>query len=104
MKKNELLPTSIRSELPPLGATEEERDPLVRAKFFYPDFSWTWYAIEFDGDDLFFGLVDGFERELGYFRLSELMANRGKFGMEIECDLFFTPCRLSTLLPYRAAA
>jgi hypothetical protein len=81
----------------PLGATEGERDPLVRAKFFYPDFSWTWYAIEFDGSDRFFGLVDGFEKELGYFSLAELLTNRGKLGLEIERDLYFTPCRLSTL-------
>jgi len=104
MKKNALLPMPIRSELPPLGATEGERDPLVRVKFFYPDFSWTWYAIEFDGEDLFFGLVDGFEKELGYFRLSELMATRGKLGCEIERDLYFTPRRLSALLPTRKAA
>ena len=97
MKLNDLLPKSVRSELPPLGATEEQEDAMVRVKFFYPDFSWTWYAIEFDGDDLFFGLVDGFEKELGYFRLSELLQNRGKFGMEIERDYYFTPCRLSTL-------
>ena len=70
-----------------------------QVKFFYPDFSWTWYATEFDGKDLFFGLVDGFERELGYFRLSELMSNRGRYGMEIERDLFFTPVPLSTLYP-----
>ena len=82
-----------------MGATEEEENPLVRVKFFYPDFSWSWYGIEFDGDDLFFGLVDGFERELGYFRLSELMANRGKLGCEIERDRYFTPRPLSELLP-----
>ncbi len=99
MNIQDLLPKSLRSALPPLGATEEERDPLVRAKFFYPDFSWSWYAIEFDGEDRFFGLVDGFERELGYFSLSELLENRGKLGMEIERDLYFTPCKVSTLLP-----
>jgi hypothetical protein len=104
MKKNELLPMSILSELPPLGATEGERDPLVRVKFFYPDLSWTWYAMEFDGEDLFFGLVDGFEKELGYFSLSELLANRGKLGCELERDRFFEPCRLSSLLPRRKAA
>ena len=102
MTKEQLLPSGVRSALPPLGATEEERDPLVTVKYFFPDFSWTWYGIEFDGDDLFFGLVDGFEKELGYFRLSELMANRGKFGMEIERDLYFAPVRLSTLLPAMA--
>ena len=95
MEKDLLLPPSLLERLPPLGATEDEEDPLIRAKFFYPDFSWTWYAIEFDGDDLFFGLVDGFERELGYFRLSELMGNRGKLGMEIERDFHFLPCHLS---------
>ena len=99
MKLNDLLPTSVRRELPPLGATEEEENPLLRVKFFYPDFSWTWYGIEFDGDDLFFGLVDGFERELGYFRLSELLENRGKLGMKIERDLSFTPIPLRKLLP-----
>ena len=62
-----------------------------------PDFSWTWYAIEFDGDDIFFGFVDGFAKELGSFRLSELLENRGTFGLEIERDLHFTPKRLSEL-------
>jgi hypothetical protein len=80
-----------------LGATGEESDPMVQVKFFFPDFSWTWYAIEFDGDDLFYGFVDGFEKELGYFRLSELMENRGKLGLEIERDFWFTPCPLSAL-------
>jgi hypothetical protein len=70
----------------------------VSVKFFYPDFSWTWYPTEFDGDDLFFGLVDGFEKELGYFRLSELLENRGKLGLEIERDMYFKPTRLHTLM------
>ncbi len=97
MKQEQLLPKEVRDSLPPLGATETETDPLCRVKFFYPDFSWTWYAIEFDGEDTFFGLVDGFEKELGSFRLSELTENRGKLGLEIERDLFFTPKRLSEL-------
>jgi len=99
MNKTHLLPKRVRRALPPLGATEEEENPLVVVKFFYPDFSWSWYAIEFDGDDLFFGLVDGFEKELGYFRLSELLANRGKFGMAIERDRYFTPRPLAEFLP-----
>jgi hypothetical protein len=54
-------------------------------------------AIEFDGEDLFFGFVNGDEPELGYFRLSELKANRGKMGFPIERDRNFTPCPLSVL-------
>ena len=95
MKKDLLLTDGVLASLPPIGSTGEEEDPMVQAKFFYPDFSWTWFAIEFDGEDLFYGLVDGFEQELGYFRLSELMANRGKLGCEIERDLVFSPRRLS---------
>lgn len=97
MTRDELLPNAVRETLPPLGAAEGDPDPLCRVKFFSPDFSWTWYAIEFDGEDTFFGLVDGFEKELGYFRLSELTENRGTLGLEIERDLHFTPKRLSEL-------
>ena len=97
MNREQLLPPEVCQGLPPLYATEREADPLCRVKFFYPDFSWTWYAIEFDGDDLFFGLVSGFERELGYFRLSELLENRGKLGLEIERDGSFRPTPLSKL-------
>ncbi len=93
-----LLTKELLKQLPPLYACENEQDPLVRAKFFYPDFSWTWYAIEFDGQDTFFGLVDGFDKELGYFSLKELQSNRGKLGLPIERDVYFEPCRLSTLM------
>ena len=54
-------------------------------------------VIEYDGEDLCFGYVEGFENELGYFTLSELQANRGKLGCSIERDRYFTPCRLSAL-------
>ena len=70
-------------------------DPLVICKFFTPDSNWSWFALEFDGEDLFFGWVVGFEQELGYFRLSELATARGPFGLPIERDIHFSPTRLS---------
>jgi hypothetical protein len=42
--------------------------------------------------------VDGFEKELGYFRLSELVENRGKWGLGIERDLRFAPTPLSRIM------
>jgi len=69
----------------------------VHAKFFTPWTGWTWYAIEFDGDDLCFGLVDGHELELGYFSLSELESIRGPGGLKIERDRNFEPIRLQKL-------
>lgn len=96
-----LLPDDIRQTLPPRYSQEHEKDPLVRVKFFTPWTNWTWYAIEFDGDDLFFGLVDGFELELGYFSLTELESVRGPAGLAIERDLYFTPKPLSHFMKRR---
>lgn len=87
----ELLTDEIRAKLPALYTHENasaENIPVV-VKFFTPDGSWTWYATEFDGTDLFFGLVNGFEAELGYFSLNELRSVRGALGLPIERDLYF---------------
>jgi hypothetical protein len=97
MKINQLLTQKLRERLPALGATASESDPLARAKFFYPDCQWTWYAIEFDGQDLFYGYVDGAFPELGNFSLSELLANRGVFGCTIERDRHFNETPLSVI-------
>lgn len=94
---NKLLPKAVRKALPPLDSTSGEQDPLVVAKFFTPDGGWTWYAIEFDGTDSFYGLVDGLEKELGYFSLSELLEIRGRLGLPVERDRYFKPTRLSAL-------
>jgi len=90
-----LLTKQLRQQLPPLYSQENVEDPMVIGKFFTPDAQWTWYAIEFDGKDLFFGYVVGLVPELGYFSLRELEAVRGPLGLPIERDLWFTPCRLS---------
>ena len=94
-----LLTKAIRRRLPPLYTNEEKGlDALAVVKFFTPDSSWTWYASEFDGDDLFFGLAVGFEAELGYFRLSELESVRGTLGLPVERDRYFEPTPLRVLL------
>ncbi|MHB8573834.1 MAG: DUF2958 domain-containing protein [Dehalococcoidia bacterium] len=92
-----LLPAEIARAAPCIGATSEQIDPMVWAKFFYPDFGWTWFVIETDGEDECFGLVDGHDRELGYFSLRELERVWGPLGRAVERDLYFVPCRLSEL-------
>ena len=92
-----LLTEKNRSSLPGLYSTENVKDPIAHVKFFDPTGSWTWYATEFDGDDTFFGLVDGTHRELGYFSLKELRDAPGRFGVGIERDRHFSPCPLSGL-------
>jgi Protein of unknown function (DUF2958) len=93
----ELLTAEIRALLPAIYAQEKIADPIVYVKFFTPDSNWTWYGTEFDGEDTFFGLVQGFEQELGYFSLSELQEYRGALGIGIERDLHFNPTPLSHL-------
>ena len=93
----ELLPAEIRALLPALYAQSECSDAIAYIKFFTPDSNWTWYITEFDGEDTFFGLVVGFDEELGYFSLSELQEYRGALGIVIERDLHFKPTQLSQL-------
>lgn len=99
----QLLTSELRAKLPALYAQENESDPMVHIKFFDPSGSFTWYVTEGEetdnGDFLFFGYVIGFERELGYFTLSQLKHAKDKCtglrALPIERDLYFTPCKLS---------
>jgi len=95
-----LLTKELRAKLPKLYQTEATpaEEKIAVAKFFTPDSSWTWYAVEFDGEDLFFGLVHGFEKEWGYFSLRELQAVRGPWGLPVERDLYFSPTKIKEVL------
>jgi hypothetical protein len=113
MDGTNLLPEILKERLPALYSQEEERDPVVVVKYFDPVGSWTWYAtegspVDEDGymdtnkekvDFLFFGLVVGFEAELGYFSLNELKTAkeglRGLRALPIERDIHFRPQGLS---------
>lgn len=99
--KMKLLTKAILAALPPLYANEklaDSDDAIAHVKFFTPWAGWTWYATEFDPKTgRFFGLVDGFEKELGYFMLSELEEIRGPGGLTIERDLYFNPTRIGEL-------
>ena len=93
-----LLPKHLMKQLPKLYSTEAlSLKALARVKFFTPDGQWTWYASEFDGGDVFFGLVAGHEVELGYFSLTELERVHGALGLPVERDLYFKPTPLETL-------
>jgi len=94
-----LLDPENREKLPPLYSGEElGLMAIALVKFFTPDSNWSWYASEFDGEDLFFGLVSGFEVELGYFSLSELQSVKGSLGLPIERDLYYEPKTLKELM------
>jgi hypothetical protein len=81
----------------PLYSQENEKDPLVVAKFFDPCGSATWYVLEYDPiETIAFGYVTGLqEDELGYTSLVELESIERPFGLTIERDLYFVQKRLS---------
>lgn len=91
---HKLLTAELRKALPPLYSQENSypNDTIAHVKFFSPYNGWSWYATEFDGEDLFFGLVKGYETELGYFSLSELENLSGMNGQLplVERDLYWS--------------
>ncbi len=99
MEERDLLDEESRAKLPRLYANEViglEAKAVV--KFYAAESDWTWYASEYDGRDLFFGLVVGQEIELGYFSLSELAALNDALGLTVERDKHFEGMKLSELI------
>ena len=95
-----LVTKEVKTKLPPLYSQEDKGGKAIaHVKFFTLDANWTWYATEFDGDDTFFGLVEGHEKELGYFSLRELQSVRGMMGLPIERDLYWSPKMLQEIVP-----
>ncbi len=104
-----LLTKEIRKKLPELYAQDGKGGKAVAyVKFFTPSSSWTWYVTEGEPvldesgrevDFRFFGLVDGHDKELGYFVLSELEEVCGPMGLPIERDLYWQPKTLEEIAP-----
>jgi hypothetical protein len=94
-----LLTKADREALPELYATENDRANGIETKAVVKFFagSWTWYAVEFDGTDIFFGYVDGDYPELGYFSLSEFERVNAKGGIQVERDRYFQPTSLKAV-------
>jgi hypothetical protein len=93
-----LLNSDIKEKLGALYSQEHNPDPAAVVRFFDSLGDWSWYATEFDGEDTFFGVVLGFERELGYFSLSEFeQVNRDAGFERIKRDPDFKPMKLSEI-------
>ncbi|WP_188411272.1 DUF2958 domain-containing protein [Agaricicola taiwanensis] len=81
-------------------------DPKPVVKLFTPDAGATWLITEADPEypDRLFGLCDlGLgEPELGYVSLAEIRSVRGKLGLPVERDLYFTADNPLSLYTKRA--
>ncbi len=94
-----LLTNEQLKSIPNLYETENQEEKICYVKLFLPNSNWTWYIIEIDKSDYntCYGLVDGFEQELGYFSLSELESISDSYGLKAELDSSFKATRLSKI-------
>ena len=94
-----LLTKEISAKLQEQFPKGADFDQMVLAKFFDPCGSWSWYVMNQDPEDpdYLWGIVKGFEVEMGSFSLSELESSEGPLGLGIERDLYFVPIPASEL-------
>lgn len=102
---HQLMTKELSAKIPELYSQEEVEDPIVVAHYFSPYARQAdWFVIEWDGEDLMFGLADLGYPELGYWTLSELeSARRGSLPL-VERDLHWTPVPLSEVRKTRMSA
>lgn len=96
-----LITNELATKIPKLYETERVPLPekVAHVKLFHPASSWTWYVMEYDGQDTCFGLVAGQETEFGYFSLQEL-SELQVCGLPIERDMCFRPTQVQDLPVY----
>ena len=91
---HKLMTKELGDKIPTIGANEDADDyddVLAQIKLFSPYTGWRWYVTEWDAETgLCFGLVEGFETEIGCFDLTEL-AETTVFGYvpAVERDLYW---------------
>lgn len=98
-----LLTKQIEKQLakyPLYSQDNKGENAIVVCKFFLQGY--TWYVLEAEynkvtNDYVFFGIVDGQEKEYGYFTLSQLKNARGRWGLTVERDMYFKPTTVKDL-------
>ena len=89
----ELITEEIAKRVPPLYANDGKGlDAIAKVHLFSCLSNWDWYMSEYDPDTKTgYGLVIGFEEELGYFSLDEMQEINNSYGFNfIERDEHFT--------------
>ena len=102
LRRHKLMTKELGNTIPALYANENVEDydtVLAHVKLFSPYNGWHWYITEWEAETgLCFGLVEGFETELGYFDLTEL-SEATVFGQvpAVERDLYWQPNTLGEI-------
>jgi hypothetical protein len=106
MARMKLITRELEKKLPDIGKSTPKGDPICLVKLFNPCGAGTWWIAEKEkGGDLLYGIAEIFEREIGYFSLSELEALQCpgsigglRFTLPVERDLYFEPTPMSKIM------
>ena len=109
LRRHKLMTKELGETIPALFNNENVEDydsVLAPAKLFSPYSNWTWYITEWEAESgLCFGLVQGFEEELGYFDLTDLSEVTVFGGVPaVERDLYWKPTTLGEIKSRSRAA
>ncbi len=102
LRRHKLMTKELGEKIPVLYANENVKDydaVLAHVKLFTPFSNWTWYITEWNAETgECFGLVEGFETELGYFDLTEMAEATVLGGVPaVERDLYWKPTTLGEI-------
>ena len=81
----QLMTEEIAKTVPGLYGQDGAEDPTVYAHYFSCLSGWDWWLLEFDGTDEAFGLVEGYDDELGYFSIKEMAELNRQMGFAAVC-------------------
>ncbi|MGI6448850.1 MAG: DUF2958 domain-containing protein [Desulfitobacteriia bacterium] len=110
MARIKLITKELEKKLPNIGKSTPKGDPICLIKLFNPCGAGTWWIAEKEKDgDLLYGIAEIFEREIGYFSLSEIEAlqcpgailingYKKRFSLPVERDLYFDPTPMSEIM------
>lgn len=94
----QLMTEEIAKTVPRLYGQDGADDPIVHVHYFSCVTGWDWWLLEFDGTDEAFGLVEGYDDELGYFSIKEMAELNRQMGFAaVERDEHFSPKPLSAV-------
>jgi hypothetical protein len=90
--------------LPSTAEARAAEDPMLVVKLFDPTGSASWYIAGYDPSTRnATGVAHLHEIEAGDFSMAELVALRGRFGLPLERDLYWSPTPMSEVLAGRVA-
>lgn len=78
---------TIKNILPSLDLVDEQENPQAIAHFTNQQ-GWEWYIIAgkpLENNDFYlFGLVNGYEKELGFFTLNQILQTRAVYDIDFK--------------------